>query len=84
MQSKMAMHLSLRCGAKTRSGNPCQSPAMANRRCRMHGGKSPGAPIGNANAHTHGRYSAEAIAQRRELAGLIRSMRGLQKEDVRC
>ncbi|MGO8839738.1 MAG: HGGxSTG domain-containing protein [Methyloceanibacter sp.] len=23
---------------------PCQSPAMPNGRCRMHGGKSPGAP----------------------------------------
>ena len=28
------------CGAKTRSGNPCKSPAMPNGRCRMHGGKS--------------------------------------------
>ncbi|WP_305798588.1 HGGxSTG domain-containing protein [Tropicimonas sp. IMCC6043] len=31
------MHLSPRCGAKTRSGSPCRSPAMANGRCRMHG-----------------------------------------------
>src|SRR5574341_1176713 len=30
-----------RCGAKTRSGAPCKSPAIHNRkRCRMHGGKS--------------------------------------------
>jgi hypothetical protein len=38
----------LRCGAKTRKpeGFPCQAPAMPNRRCRMHGGKSPGAPKG--------------------------------------
>jgi hypothetical protein len=27
-----------RCGAKTRSGKPCHSPAMPNGRCRMHGG----------------------------------------------
>ncbi|MCS1350286.1 HGGxSTG domain-containing protein [Mechercharimyces sp. CAU 1602] len=33
-----------RCGAKTRSGNPCKNNAMANGRCRMHGGKSTGAP----------------------------------------
>ena len=26
-----------RCGAKTRSGTPCRSPAMSNRRCRMQG-----------------------------------------------
>lgn len=37
------------CGAKTRSGSPCQSKAMANGRCRMHGGKSTGAPKGNKN-----------------------------------
>jgi len=46
----------------------------------MHGGTSPGAPIGNSNARKHGRYTAEAIAQRRELAALIRSMRGLAEE----
>jgi hypothetical protein len=46
----------------------------------MHGGKSPGAPIGNSNARKHGRYTAEAIAQRRELAALIRSMRGHVEE----
>ena len=37
----LPMHLGPRCGAKTRSGTPCRSPAMANGRCRMHGGKSP-------------------------------------------
>jgi hypothetical protein len=31
-----------RCGAKTRKGTPCMGPAMANGRCRMHGGKSTG------------------------------------------
>src|SRR5215207_6276206 len=29
------------CGAKTRSGGECTQPAMANGRCRMHGGRSP-------------------------------------------
>ncbi len=48
----------------------------------MHGGKSPGAPIGNNNALKHGLYSAEAIARRREVAEHIRSMRGLVKEVV--
>ena len=37
------------CGAKTRAGKPCQNAAMANGRCRMHGGKSTGAPKGNTN-----------------------------------
>jgi hypothetical protein len=53
---------------------------MANGRCRMHGGASPGAPIGNANARKHGLFTAEAIAERRELAALLRAMRGLVKE----
>jgi hypothetical protein len=30
-----------RCGAKTRRGTSCQSPAMRNGRCRMHGGATP-------------------------------------------
>ena len=59
MQSKLTMHLSPRCGARTRSGNPCKSPAMTNGRCRMHGGKSPDVPKGNKNALRHGRYSAK-------------------------
>lgn len=42
-----------RCGAKTRSGKPCQSWAMENGRCRMHGGTNPGRPI------IHGRYSVK-------------------------
>jgi hypothetical protein len=32
--------ISTPCGAKTRSGGSCRQPAMANGRCRMHGGKS--------------------------------------------
>lgn len=30
------------CGAKTRSGGPCKKAALANGRCRLHGGKSTG------------------------------------------
>ena len=74
MQGKMPMHLSKRCGARTRSGSPCRSPAMPNGRCRMHGGLSPGAPKGNRNALKHGRYSADAIARRREVAALVRAV----------
>jgi hypothetical protein len=43
MQNKLPMHLSRRCGARTRSGSGCRSAAMPNGRCRMHGGMSPGA-----------------------------------------
>ncbi|WP_283815736.1 HGGxSTG domain-containing protein [Bradyrhizobium sp. AUGA SZCCT0176] len=71
------MRQAKRCGARTRRGQPCQSPAMPNGRCRMHGGPSPGAPKGNCNALKHGRYTAEAIARRREVSGLIRAARDL-------
>jgi hypothetical protein len=72
MQNKLPMHQSPRCGAKTRKGTPCQSPAMPNGRCRMHGGKSPGPPKGNINAWKHGGYSAEAIKLRRFVQALAR------------
>ena len=34
-----------------------------------------GSPLGNRKAFKHGRYTAEAIAQRREVAALIRACR---------
>ena len=37
----------------------CLSPAMPNGRCRMHGGTSPGTPMGNRNAFKHGPQSCE-------------------------
>lgn len=70
MQSKLPMHRSPRCGAKTRKGTPCQSPAMHNGRCRMHGGKSTGAPKGNSNALKHGRYTGQAVRWRNQLTEL--------------
>src|SRR6266480_3739424 len=75
MRGKLPMHLTPRCGARTRSGNSCRAPAMPNGRCRMHGGPSPGAPKGNKNALKHGLYTAEAITRRREMSGLMRAMR---------
>jgi hypothetical protein len=57
-------NLAPRCGAKNRAGNPCCAPAMANGRCRLHGGKctGPRTAKGKADfkaAHTkHGRYAA--------------------------
>ena len=47
--------LAPRCGAKTRSGSPCKSPAIRyKKRCRMHGGRGSGAPKANKNAFKHG------------------------------
>lgn len=60
MQNKP--HASKLCGAKTRSGEPCKNYAMANGRCRMHGGKSTGPKDKtklkeNKNAEKHGFFS---------------------------
>ena len=67
-----------RCGARTRTGTGCQSPAVnGKRRCRMHGGTNPGAPIGNRNARKHGGYSANTMAAARYLkmiAGIVRGV----------
>jgi uncharacterized protein YjcR len=76
------MQLSLRCGARTRAGAPCQAPAVrGKRRCRMHGGaKGSGAPKGNRNALKHGLYTREAIAARRKLWDMIREMESFLEE----
>ena len=70
---------SRRCGAKTRSGDPCMSPAVTGkRRCRMHGGAAgSGAPRGNKNALKRGRYTREAIEECRQLRALLRQSRML-------
>ena len=71
-----------RCGAKTRSGNPCKSPAVTGKkRCRMHGGApGTGAPRGNKNALKHGNYTREAVALRRHAGDLMRRSRELIKQ----
>jgi len=73
------MRSSRRCGAKTRSGKPCMSPAVSGKkRCRMHGGApGSGAPPGNKNALKSGLFTREAIEERRALQDLIRSARQL-------
>jgi uncharacterized protein YjcR len=73
------MLASQRCGAKTRSGGCCRSPAVQDKkRCRMHGGAAgSGAPRGNKNARKHGRYTRDAIAQRRQVRELMRQAQSL-------
>lgn len=75
-----------RCGAKARkTGEPCQSPAMSNGRCRMHGGASTGPRTAEglariAKAQTkHGLYSAEMLELRRWCAEGMREARRLQE-----
>lgn len=63
------------CGAKTRKGTPCKkAPSKGKRRCRMHGGApGSGAQKGNKNALKHGFYTAEAIAERKDVNELLSS-----------
>jgi glucans biosynthesis protein len=77
------MQASPRCGARTRAGTPCRSPAVAGKnRCRMHGGaKGSGAPKGNNNALKHGFYSKAALCERRAVQALIRAAEGVLRED---
>lgn len=61
MKQKEPYTIKSKCGAKTRTGVPCKSYAMTNGRCRMHGGKSTGAPPeklkGKQNAISHGLFA---------------------------
>jgi hypothetical protein len=50
---------------------------MRNGRCRLHGAKSTGPPKGNKNAFKHGRYTAQAIARRRDVRVLLKSIKKL-------
>ena len=61
-----------KCGAYARTtGKPCKSPAMANGRCRMHGGKATGRPT------SHGKYSQASIRQNREWKFALSALRTL-------
>lgn len=72
------MHDSPRCGAMTRAGTPCMAPAMANGRCRMHGGKS---LSGRAHGrYKHGHFTKDSVAKRRELNELLRQFKKLLED----
>ena len=78
--AKYAFLMSPRCGAKTRSGIPCKSPAMKNGKCRLHGGKSTGPPKGNQNALKHGFYTRKSIEGRRYIRKLLKASQELLKQ----
>ena len=78
-------NLAPRCGAKTRRGTPCRSPAMSNGRCRMHGGASTGPRTAEGLARArharwkHGFYSVAEQASRRQARQLLNDSRELLK-----
>jgi hypothetical protein len=74
-----------RCGAKTRSGSTCRSPAIGNGtgRCRLHGGWSCGPRTVEGLARMvaartkHGKYTAKAVAFRQWCRQLLRGAKRL-------
>ncbi len=71
-----------RCGAKTRKGSPCRSPAMSNGRCRMHGGTNPGGPFGNQHALKHGLWTKKAIADRKVVSQMLKESKSFLTEQI--
>jgi hypothetical protein len=72
-----------RCGARTRSGAPCPSPAMPNGKCRIHGGLSPGARHGTANGnYRDGYWTREAVEERKFIRSLVKGTLGDSHEQI--
>jgi hypothetical protein len=68
-----------RCRARRKSDKQCcRGPAVKERpTCRMHGGTG-GAPKGKRNgAYRHGRYTLDALAERRQARATTRRIREL-------
>jgi len=67
------------CGARARQNNnePCRQPAMANGRCRLHGGKCTGPKTVEGKKRAamanlkHGRYTKEAVAERARIRNML-------------
>jgi hypothetical protein len=66
-----------KCGARTKSGKPCRSPATKKGRCRLHGGASgSGGPLGKRNGqYRHGERTKAAIAEQRKFSALLKMLR---------
>ena len=76
------MNQAPRCGARTRDGSPCRSPAVrGKRRCRMHGGAAgSGGQPGNRNALKHGMRTAEVAGLRQAVRELLAEAHALVEE----
>lgn len=62
-----------RCNATTRARTMCQCPAIQGRtRCRLHGGRSPGAPRGELNGNfKDGYFTCESVKERKWVKELV-------------
>lgn len=76
-----------RCNAcSKRTGEPCRQPAMANGKCRLHGGLSSGpkTPAGLARSQKanwkHGFYSEEARQERKDIAVFLKNAKTILRD----
>ena len=77
------MRKKIKCGAYARStGNPCQAKALANGKCRLHGGLSRGAttPEGRQAISDATRQRMASGQQERVLEGFYRWLEGEGRE----
>ncbi len=77
MKKPRPMHQSPRCSARSkRTRERCRAPAVKGWTvCRFHGAGG-GGPKGKRNGqYRHGRYTQEAIAERRRVSALLRQVR---------
>jgi hypothetical protein len=77
MNSTLAMHRSPRCTATSkRTRQPCQAPAVTGWTvCRFHGARGGGQKGARNGVYRHGLHTAEAVAERRAVAELLRLVR---------
>jgi hypothetical protein len=71
-------HKARQCGARTKSGKPCRSPATNKKgRCRLHGGaRGSGGPPGERNGqYRHGERTKGAIAEGQKFSALLKMLR---------
>jgi hypothetical protein len=70
-------HKARQCGARTKRGMPCRSPATKKGRCRLHGGAAgSGGPPGERNGqYRHGERTKAAISERQKFSALLKMLR---------
>lgn len=72
----------MECGAKKRDGTPCRAPAMANGRCRIHGGKTPnGFALPQTKSGRYSKYLPQRLVERYETATQDTELLAM-KEDI--
>lgn len=72
-----------KCGAKKRKKQEyCKAPAMANGRCRIHGGLNPGAPTGERNGrYKHGKRTKKYEAEQRQMREIFKKAKAFIEEN---